>query len=121
MRKLLLAGAAILAFGAAANAEEFAVPPGGGACVDWPAAMVATQSSHPDALLVKVLKGALAHEFIGVVNQLPPASDFDGDQAALFFTKSDEQFVVVIGKGDCARHVVELPASIFARMVGQPV
>jgi hypothetical protein len=127
MRKLLLAGAALLAATAAASAEEPAMPappPNAGepnACLEWPMAMAAAQANNPDAALVKVLQGDLAHEFIEVVNKLPPASQFDGDQAALFFKASADQFLVVIGKGDCARTVVELPASIFARMVGQPV
>ena len=63
----------------------------------------------------------LAQEFIDFVNKLPPESRFDGDHAALFFKASDDQFLVVIGKGGCARNVVELPAALFAHMVGQPV
>jgi hypothetical protein len=127
MRKLLLAGAALLAATAAASADEPGMSAAApsvaepGACLEWPAAMAAARVNNPDAALVKVLEGDLAQEFIEVVNKLPPASQFDGDQAALFFKASADQFLVVIGKGDCARSVVELPASIFARMVGQPV
>jgi hypothetical protein len=121
MRKLLLlAGAAIFAMGATnASAED---PAGNGnACLEWPVAMVAAQVNNPDAALVKVMEGSLAQEFIDVVNQLPPASEFGGDHAALFFKETADQFLVVIGEGGCARHVVELPAAIFAKMVGQPV
>jgi hypothetical protein len=123
MRGLLLAGAAILAGMTAAGADE---PDRSGAakpeaCLDWPVAMVAAQANNPDASLLKVLDGAPAQEFIGFVNKLPPESRFDGDHAALFFKSSDDQFLVVIGKGGCARNVVELPASLLAHMVGQPV
>jgi hypothetical protein len=130
MRKLLLAGAAILALGASASAENpgpqvAELPPGmaeaPNSCLEWPVAMAAAQVNNPDAALVKVLEGSLAQEFIEVVNQLPPASAFDGDHAALFFKAQADQFLVVIGAGGCANHVVELPAAIFARMVGQPV
>jgi hypothetical protein len=123
MRRLLLAGAAILAATTAASAQEQNVPGAAepNACLEWPVAMTAAQASNPDASLLKVLEGSLAQQFIDVVNQLPPASQFDGDHAALFFKASADQFLVVIGKGECARNVVELPAAIFARMVGQPV
>lgn len=123
MRRLLLAGAAILAGMTAAGADEpdrsEAAKPE--ACLDWPGAMVAAQANNPDASLLKVLDGALAQEFIDFVNKLPPESRFDGDHAALFFKSNDDQFLVVIGKGGCARNVVELPAALFAHMVGQPV
>lgn len=123
MRRLLLAGAAILAATTAASAEGGYVPGAAepNACLEWPVAMDAAQKSNPDASLLKVLEGSLAQQFIDVVNKLPPESRFDGDHAALFFKASADQFLVVIGKGDCARNVVELPASIFAHMVGQPV
>jgi hypothetical protein len=121
MRKLFLAGAAILALGAAPAGADEEPAPGGQSCLEWPVAMVAAQVNNPDAALVKVLEGNLAQEFIHVVNQLPPASAFDGDHAALFFKASADQFLVVIGEAGCANHVVELPASIFAQMVGQPV
>jgi hypothetical protein len=119
MGKFFLAGAAILALGGSAGADETPVP--GKACLEWPVAMVAAQVNNPDAALVKVLEGSLAKQFIEVVNHVPPASDFGGDHAALFFKAHVEQFLVVIGEGNCARHVVELPAAIFARMVGEPV
>jgi hypothetical protein len=90
-------------------------------CVEWPAAIVAAQMNNPDASLVKVMEGTLADEFIKVVNALPPASEFAGNHVALFFNGSDEQFLVVIGKDACASHVVQLPAALIARMVGQPV
>ena len=127
MRKLLLACAALLAATAVAGAEErdlAAVAPNAAepnACLEWPVAMVAAQVNNPDASLVKVMEGSMAQQFIEVVNKLPPASQFDGDHAALFFKASADQFLVVIGKGECARNVVELPASVFAHMVGQPV
>lgn len=123
MRKLFLAGAALLAAaGTVANAEEQHLP-GGEArgCLEWPAAMAAARIHHPDASLVEIFDGPMALQLIEVVNKVPPRSEFDGDQAALFFKPGADQFLVVIGKGDCARTVVELPASIFARMVGQPV
>jgi hypothetical protein len=88
-------------------------------CLKWPVAMVAAQANNPGAQLVRNFEGHLAHDFVNIVNQLPPASSFDGDHVALFFRKSDEQFLVVIGQDQCARHVVELPAAIFARMLGQ--
>jgi hypothetical protein len=123
MRSLLLAGAAILAIATAAGAEEQNIPGAvaPNACLEWPVAMVAAQANNPDAALLKELEGSLAQQLIDVVNKLPPQSQFDGDHAALFFKASADQFLVVIGKGECARNVVELPASIFARMVGQPV
>lgn len=123
MRKLLLAGAALLAAaGTVANAEEQAFPGAdGNSCLEWPAAMAAARIHHPDASLVEIFDGLMALQLIEVVNKVPPQSAFDGDHAALFFKPDADQFLVVIGKGDCARTVVELPASIFAQMVGQPV
>ena len=121
MRKLLLAAAASLAVASGVGAEEPASAVPANACLEWPVAMVAAQVNNPDASLVKVMQGSMASQFITVVNQLPPASEFTGDHAALFFKAKADQFLVVIGQGGCARHVVELPAAIFARMVGQPV
>jgi hypothetical protein len=127
MRTLLFLGAAALlaAVGAASAGEpqspDPAAPAASESCIAWPAAMVAAQASNPDASLLKVLEGTQAQQFIDVVNELPPESQFDGDHAALFFKASADQFLVVIGKNGCARNVVELPASIFAHMVGQPV
>lgn len=123
MRKLLLAGAALLALaGTPAEAQEQPLP-GADAkgCLAWPAAMAAAQMHNPDASLVEIFEGPLALELIEVVNKVPPQSQFDGDHAALFFKRDVDQFLVVIGERDCARTVVELPASIFAHMVGQPV
>jgi hypothetical protein len=124
MRTLLFLGAAaLLAVAGAARADEPANPDPATpqACIAWPAAMVAAQTNNPDASLLKVLEGTQAQQFIDVVNELPPQSKFDGDHAALFFKASADQFLVVIGKEGCARNVVELPAAIFAHMVGQPV
>ena len=121
MRKVLLAAAATLAMGTGVVAEEPAQEANVNACLEWPVAMVAAQVNNPDASLLKVMDGSMASQFIQVVNQLPPASEFEGDHAALFFKAKADQFLVVIGQGGCARHVVELPAAIFARMVGQPV
>jgi hypothetical protein len=123
MRRLLLAGAAILVLATSASAEDPSLGTADApkACLDWPVALVAAQANHPDAALVKEMQGEMAQEFIDVVNKLPPASTFDGDHAALFFRPNDDQFLVLIGHGSCARHVVELPAAIFAQMVGQPV
>src|SRR5689334_14125484 len=121
MRKLLLASAAILAMGTGVVAEEPTQAQAANACLEWPVAMVAAQVNNPDASLVKVMDGSMAAQFIQVVNQLPPASTFAGDHAALFFKANADQFLVVIGEGGCARHVVELPAAIFARMVGMAV
>jgi len=123
MRKLLLVGAAFLA--AAGNVANAADEPFPGAeakgCLAWPAAMAAARIHHPDASLVEIFDGPMALQLIEVVNKVPPQSQFDGDQAALFFKPDADQFLVVIGERDCARTVVELPASIFAQMVGQPV
>jgi hypothetical protein len=123
MRKLLLAGAAILAGGTSAMAEEEGLPGAGapGACLEWHEAMAAAKVQNPDAALVKVLDGAMARELIDVVNKLPPQSALDGDHAALLFAASEEQFLVVIGKGACARGLVALPAAVVARMLGEPV
>jgi hypothetical protein len=89
-------------------------------CLEWRTAIVAAQAGNPDAALVKVMDGNQAGEFIEVVNSLPPVSTFEGNHVALFFKEKAEEFMVVIGQGDCARHVVEFPASVFARMVGRP-
>jgi hypothetical protein len=119
MRNLLFSVATVLSLcTGAASGEE----PGAQqelSCLKWPVAMVAAQANNPDAQLVRVLQGDLAHDFVTIVNQLPPVSTFDGDHVALFFRKSDSQFLVVIGEDQCAKHVVELPAAIFARMIGQ--
>lgn len=133
MPKLLLAAALalpLLTGPAAAEPRLAAGAPQGGEsdpvptasrCLEWPIAMVAAQASNPDASLVKVMDGSLANDFIKVVNALPPVSLFEGDHVALFFKEKADQFLVVIGQNECAKHVVELPAAIFARMVGQPV
>ena len=126
MRHVVLAAAAALVLttsGASAQDQlgrsDPIDPPAQQSCLKWPVAMVAAQANNPDAQLVRTLEGHLAHDFVSIVNQLPPASTFDGDHVALFFRKSDEQFLVVIGQDQCAKHVVELPAAIFARMLGQ--
>jgi hypothetical protein len=87
--------------------------------MEWPVALTATQTSNPDASMLKLMDGQMAQDFINIVNQLPPESHFDGNQVALFFKPSEEHFLVLIGKKECASYVVELPASIFRRMVGQ--
>jgi hypothetical protein len=120
MRRFLLATAAalpivIVAAGAQERAEAQQAP----SCIEWPLAMKAAQAGNPDAELVRVMEGNLAHDFVTIVNQLPPVSSFDGDHVALFFKKTDDQFLVVIGQDHCARHVVELPAAAFAQMIGQ--
>jgi hypothetical protein len=128
MRRVLVAAAAVLALSTAGvmaqdqlgrSDPSDADVQGQQSCLKWPVAMVAAQANNPDAQLVRTMEGHLAHDFVSIVNQLPPASTFDGDHVALFFRKSDEQFLVVIGQDQCARHVVELPAAIFARMLGQ--
>jgi hypothetical protein len=126
MRHVVLAAAAALALTTAGALAQDQLgrsdptdPQGQQSCLKWPVAMVAAQANNPDAQLLRTLEGHLAHDFVNIVNQLPPASSFDGDHVALFFRKSDEQFLVVIGQDQCAKHVVELPAAIFARMLGQ--
>jgi hypothetical protein len=120
MRRLLVSATAALSlFAGAAVGEEPGAQEQGLSCLRWPVAMIAAQANNPDAQLVRVMEGNLAHDFVGIVNQLPPVSTFDGDHVALFFRKSDSQFLVVIGQDQCAKHVVELPAAIFARMIGQ--
>jgi len=91
----------------------------GAQCMEWPVALTATQTSNPDASMLKLMDGQMAQDFINIVNQLPPVSHFDGSQVALFFKPSEEHFLVLIGKKECASYVVELPASIFRRMVGR--
>lgn len=119
MRHVLLAAAAVLTLSSAAATAQDQVPGTGSSCLQWPVAMVAAQANNPDAQLLRTMEGKMANEFVQIVNQLPPASTFDGDHVALFFRKSDQQFLVVIGQDQCARHVVELPAAIFQRMIGQ--
>jgi len=133
MHKIFLAAAGALALivgqasaqsvtEATAEAAAGAQSPTGAAgaqCMEWPVAMTATQASNPDASMLKLMDGQMAQDFINIVNQLPPVSHFDGSQVALFFKPSEEHFLVLIGKKECASYVVELPASIFRRMVGQ--
>lgn len=127
MRSLLLAATAAFVLSAGVvQAEPSSTgngnPPttgGAGKCVEWPAALVAAQMQNPDASLVKVMDGSVAKAFIKIVNQLPPVSSFDGNHVALFFNKNADQFLVVIGQEACARDVVQLPAAIFAAMVGE--
>jgi hypothetical protein len=124
MRHFLLAAAAALVLSsAAATAQdqlaEQAQPGPGPSCLRWPVAMIAAQANNPDAQLLRTMEGQVANDFVRIVNQLPPVSTFDGDHVALFFRKSDQQFLVVIGQDQCARHVVELPVAIFQRMLGQ--
>jgi hypothetical protein len=123
MRQVLLAAAAVLTLSsAAATAQDQVVgesPVQGPSCLQWPVAMVAAQANNPDAQLLRMMEGKIANDFVRIVNQLPPVSTFDGDHVALFFRKSDQQFLVVIGENQCAKHVVELPAAIFQRMIGQ--
>jgi hypothetical protein len=128
MRHFLLAAAAALTLSSApATAQDqvaaAALEQGQQAqaptCLQWPVAMVAAQANNPDAQFLRTMEGSIANEFVRIVNQLPPVSQFDGDHVALFFRKSDEQFLVVIGQNECAKHVVELPAAIFQRMLGQ--
>jgi hypothetical protein len=89
-------------------------------CLQWPAAMTAAQTSSPDASLVKVMEGNLASQFIQIVNEVPPVSDVSGDHVALFYRPQVGQFMIVVGHEGCATHVLELPASVFERMVGRP-
>jgi len=124
MRQVLLAAAAALTLSTTAATAQDQVAQGdlqapGQSCLQWPVAMVAAQANNPDAQLLRTMEGKMANEFVQIVNQLPPASTFDGDHVALFFRKSDQQFLVVIGQDQCARHVIELPAVIFQRMIGQ--
>jgi hypothetical protein len=123
MRQVLLAAAAVLTLSsAAATAQDQVVGESqaqGPSCLQWPVAMVAAQANNPDAQLLRTMEGKIANDFVRIVNQLPPVSTFDGDHVALFFRKSDQQFLVVIGENQCAKHVVELPAAIFQRMIGQ--
>ena len=118
MRKgVLVAAAAFALFAGNANAQTAEIA--GAQCLEWPVAMTATQASNPDASMLKLMDGQLAMDFISIVNQLPPASHFDGNQVVLFFKPSEEHFLVLIGKKECASYVVELPASVFRRMVGE--
>jgi len=128
MQKIFLAAAGAFALLAGqANAQSVteaagAQPPteiAGAQCMEWPVALTATQTSNPDASMLKLMDGQMAQDFISIVNQLPPVSHFDGSQVALFFKPSEEHFLVLIGKKECASYVIELPASIFRRMVGQ--
>jgi hypothetical protein len=121
MRRVLLAAAAALTLSATGvGAQDQTAEQGQGAsCLQWPVAMIAAQANNPDAKLLRTMEGNLAHDFVTIVNQLPPVSAFDGDHVALFFRTSDENFLVVIGQNECARHVVELPAAIIQRMLGQ--
>jgi hypothetical protein len=121
MRRVLLAAVAVLTLSSVGvDAQDQMVQQGqGSSCLQWPVAMIAAQANNPDAQLLRTMEGHLAHDFVSIVNQMPPVSTFDGDHVALFFRKSDENFLVVIGQNECARHVVELPASIFQRMLGQ--
>src|SRR4051794_14936853 len=59
-------------------------------CLEWPVAMVAAQVNNPDASLVKLMDGAMAGDFIRVVNALPPSSEFEGNHVALFFKAKDD-------------------------------
>ena len=43
------------------------------ACLQWPVAITSAQINNPDASLVKTFDGAIAAQFIQVLNQLPPA------------------------------------------------
>jgi hypothetical protein len=123
MRKAFLAAAvssvAFISAGAGAQ-ESPAAAPAGKSCMQWPAAMTAAQTSSPDAALVKVMEGNLASQFIQIVNEVPPVSDVAGDHVALFYRPQSGQFMIVVGQESCATHVLELPASVFERMVGRP-
>lgn len=119
MRSLLLAATAAFVLSAGVVQAEPSSTGDAGKCVEWPAALVAAQMQNPDASLVKVMDGSVAKAFIKIVNQLPPVSSFDGNHVALFFNKNADQFLVVIGQEACARDVVQLPAAIFAAMVGE--
>jgi hypothetical protein len=125
MRKIFLVAAGALALLAGqANADpttsaQSAADTAGAQCMEWPVALTATQTSNPDASMLKLMDGQMAQDFINIVNQLPPVSHFAGSQVALFFKPSEEHFLVLIGKKECASYVVELPASIFRRMVGR--
>ena len=124
MRTLLLAAATALSVAtvpAMAEQDAVAAAPQGSRCLEWPMALTAARMTNPDAQLVKEMDGSLASDFVRLVNALPPVSGFDGDHVALFFRPGAEQFVALIGHASCAKHVVELPAAVFARMVGQPV
>ena len=125
MRTLLLAAVASLSMATlpvqAEPGQQTDVAAQGGRCLEWPMAMSAARMTSPDAQLVKEMDGNLASEFVRLVNSLPPVSSFDGNHVALFFKPRVEQFMADIGKDTCASHVVELPASVFAQMVGQPV
>jgi hypothetical protein len=116
-KSFLVAAAAFALLIGKADAQTTEVA--GAQCMEWPVAMTATQASNPGASMLKLMDGQLAQDFINIVNQLPPESHFDGSQVALFFKPSEEHFLVLIGKKECASYVVELPASIFRQMVGQ--
>lgn len=118
MRKTFLVAAAAFAM-LAGRADAQPTEVAGAQCMEWPVALTATQSSNPDASLLKLMDGQMAQDFIQIVNQLPPESHFDGNQVVLFFKPDNEQFLVLIGKKECASYVVELPASIFRQMVGR--
>jgi hypothetical protein len=116
MRKIFLVAAGALALLAgqakaepASNAPPAITDAAGAQCMEWPVALTATQTSNPDASMLKLMDGQMAQDFINIVNQLPPESHFDGSQVALFFKPSEEHFLVLIGKKECASYVVELP------------
>src|SRR5690242_862448 len=97
MHKIFLVAAGALAlFAGQANAEPMtnaqAAAGAGAQCMEWPVALTATQTSNPDASMLKLMDGQMAQDFINIVNQLPPESHFDGSQVALFFKPSEEHF-----------------------------
>src|SRR5690242_6467381 len=127
MRRILLAGAVLflgLSGGAQVNAESEPQPQQAlntAQCTKWPAAVRLAQTNNPDASLVKMFDGNVAQDFVHFVNTLPPASDMDGNRVALFYKSEAQEFIVLIGQGDCANYVVELPSAILAGLVGQEV
>jgi hypothetical protein len=124
MRKILLAGVAIflgLSSSGLANPEPGSASQLAPQCAHWPAAIKMAQMNNPGALLVKVFDGSVAQDFVRFVNTLPPASNMDGNRVALFYRSEAQQFIVLIGQGECASYVVELPSAVVAAMVGQEV
>jgi hypothetical protein len=127
MRRSILAGAVLflgLAAGTQAYAEPAAQPEQAAQslqCTKWPMAVKLAQTNNPDASLVKVFDGVVAQQFVQIVNTLPPASNMNGNHVALFYNEDVQEFIALIGQGDCATYIVEVPSSVLAGMLGQEV
>jgi hypothetical protein len=74
----------------------------------------------PGANLVQVAEGGLAEELLAFINSQPPATDYTGDRIAIFYLPASRHFHFVVAAGECAKTVIQLPASMFARIVGDP-